>query len=61
VPENIKVITLTRIDRNVFEAIIPASEISEDFEYYVSVNTGKGPIVYPVTAKNMNKKVMILE
>jgi hypothetical protein len=52
---------LKRMDRNVFEATIPGSVISEDFEYYISVNTGEGQIVYPATAKNINKTVVILK
>jgi hypothetical protein len=53
--------TLTRMDRNVFEATIPASAISNDFEYYISVRTGKGQIIYPATAKSINKTVVILQ
>jgi len=52
--------TLTRMNRNVFEATIPASEISGDFEYYISVHTGKEQLVYPATAKKINKTVVIL-
>ncbi len=50
---------LKRLDRNVFEATIPASEISEDFEYYISVHAGKEELIYPVTAKSINKTVVI--
>jgi len=52
---------LKRLDRNVFEATISANEISEDFEYYISVNTGNGQIVYPATAKSINKTVVIIK
>jgi len=40
---------------------IPDIAVSEDSEYYIFVNTGKGPNVYPVTAKNIEKPVAILQ
>jgi hypothetical protein len=51
---------LKRLDRNVFEVTIPACVIFDDFEYYISVHTGKEQLIYPATAKNINKTVVIL-
>ncbi len=54
-------VQLERVNRNVFQAGIPADEIKGDFEYFISVDAAGEEIMYPVTARNINNTAVILK
>ena len=56
-----KVIWLKRMDRNVFEVDIPASELNADFEYYLEVSAGNELIKFPATTPEINRTVVLMK
>ena len=56
-----KVIWLKRMDRNVFEVGIPASEISDDFEYYVEISADNELVKFPSTTPEINRTVVLMK
>jgi len=54
-------IELKKMDRNVFEVTIPASEITEDFEYCIEVSAGKDVVKFPVTSPEINRTVVLMK
>ena len=56
-----KTIELKKMDRNVFEVTIPASEINDDFEYYIEVSAGSQLVKYPVTTPDLNRTVVVMK
>ena len=53
-------IALTHISRGVYEVTIPAGAIAgADFEYYISTGTGTEKTVYPATAPELNRTVVV--
>ena len=51
----------TRIARNVFEVTIPASKLTNDFEYFIEVKAGDETVSYPATYGNINRTVVLLD
>ena len=56
-----KEIVLKKMDRNVFEVNIPASEINDDFEYCIEVTAGKELVIFPVTSPGINRTVVLMK
>jgi hypothetical protein len=54
-------IELKKMDRNVFEVTIPASEITDDFEYCIEVTAGKELVKFPVTSPGINRTVVLMK
>jgi hypothetical protein len=54
-------IELKKMARNVFEVTIPASEITEDFEYSIEVTAGKDVVKFPVTSPEINRTVVLMK
>ncbi len=53
-------VALKKMDRNVFEVSIPASEITADFEYFIEVAAGKESVTFPVTSPGINRTVVLM-
>jgi len=60
-PHEYSEISLKNMDRNVFEVTIPASEITEDFEYCIEVTAGKELVTFPVTSPSINRTVVLMK
>jgi hypothetical protein len=60
-PFEYKEIALKKMNRNVFEVQIPASEITDDFEYCVEVLAGKELVTFPVTSPGINRTVVLMK
>jgi hypothetical protein len=56
-----EVIDLKKMDRNVFEITIPASQIKDDFEYYIEVSAGNEIVKFPVTTPDLNRTVVLVK
>jgi hypothetical protein len=56
-----KSVELRKMDRNVFEILIPASEIAADFEYYLEVNAGSELVKFPATTPEINRTVVMTD
>lgn len=56
-----RAVDLKKMDRNVFEVTIPASEITTDFEYYIEVAAGKEVVKFPVTTPDLNRTVVVMK
>ena len=56
-----KTIDLKKMDRNVFEVNIPASEINDDFEYYIEVSAGSELVKFPATTPDLNRTVVLMK
>lgn len=54
-------VELKKMDRNVFEVIIPSSEITDDFEYYIEVTAGKELVKFPITTPGINRTVVLMK
>lgn len=52
-------IPLTHVARSVYTVTIPAQ--TDDFEYYIEVQTSAQKIFFPVTAPNLNQTVVVLK
>jgi hypothetical protein len=59
-PKEYKEIPLKKMDRNVFEVSIPATEITTDFEYCIEVSAGKEVVIFPVTSPELNRTVVLM-
>ena len=55
-----KNIEMKQMTRNVFEIVVPASELIDDFEYYIEVSDGENNIGYPATYGDINQTVVLL-
>lgn len=55
-----KVIDLKKMERNVFEVTIPATEMNADFEYYIEVSAGSELVKFPVTTPEINRTVVLM-
>ena len=55
-----KTIELKNMGRNVFEVTIPASEINDDFEYYIEVSAGSELVKFPITTPDLNRTVVLM-
>jgi len=55
-----KSVELLKMDRNVFEILIPASEITADFEYYLEVSAGSELVKFPATTPEINRTVVVM-
>jgi hypothetical protein len=55
-----KALELKKMDRNVFEVTIPASEIKDDFEYYIEVSAGSELVKFPATTPDINRTVVLM-
>ena len=51
---------LKRIASHVFEVLIAAGNIPDDFEYYIEVESERDKVIYPATAGKINQVVVIL-
>jgi hypothetical protein len=60
-PFEYKEIALKNMDRNVFEVTIPATEITEDFEYCIEISAGKELVTFPVTSPVINRTVVLMK
>ena len=60
-PQEYSEISLKKMDRNVFEVTIPASEIANDFEYCIEVTAGKDVVKFPVTSPEINRTVVLMK
>jgi hypothetical protein len=60
-PNEYKEIPLKKMDRNVFEVSISASEITGDFEYCIEVSAGKEIVKFPVTSPELNRTVVLMK
>jgi hypothetical protein len=60
-PFEYKEITLKKMDRNVFEVTIPATDITDDFEYCIEVSAGKELVTFPVTSPGINRTVVLMK
>jgi hypothetical protein len=60
-PNEYKEISLKKMDRNVFEVSIPASEITGDFEYCIEISAGKEIVKFPVTSPELNRTVVLMK
>jgi hypothetical protein len=54
-------IELKKMDRNVFEVTIPATEITDDFEYCIEVSAGKDLVTFPITSPEINRTVVVMK
>jgi len=54
------IISAIHVARGVYEAVIPSSEIKDDFEYFISCidNTGK-PVLWPANAGEINQSIVL--
>ena len=53
---------LTHVAGGVFKATLIPERITQDFEYYVQVETKKnGTLVFPATAPEMNQTVVVIK
>ena len=43
-----------------YRAELPASELQEDFEYYVEVTTARKALRFPPTAPELNQTVVLV-
>jgi hypothetical protein len=55
-----KSVELLKMERNVFEILIPASEITADFEYYLEVSAGNEFVKFPATTPEINRTVVVM-
>ncbi len=55
-----KSIDLKKMDRNVFDVLLPASEITTDFEYYIEVTAGSEMVKFPATTPDINRTVVLM-
>ena len=51
---------LTHVARGVYRVELPASELQEDFEYYVEVTTERKALRFPPTAPELNQTVVLV-
>ena len=56
-----KSIRLKRMDRNVFDVDIPASDIATDFEYYTEILAGTELVKFPATTPEINRTVVLVK
>ncbi len=52
-------IELSNLSRSVWQALIPPSKITDDFEYYIEVNTNSGLVRFPASAPERNQTVVV--
>jgi hypothetical protein len=48
------------LSSHVFEVHIPASQLQDDFEYYIELESGREKVLFPATAGKINQTVVLL-
>ena len=51
---------LAHLGSHVYAVKIPANNLTDDFEYFIEINDGRGKVVYPATAGSINRTVVVL-